>query len=128
MTIILSVISIAAARVSTGLVSIALIIMLSYMTRYKRMEKLFDFISNKKLVTASLLVNVGVVTMGLQKYFGFLLNSILHESIMLNGRTIIWDAAMPLIRQSPWRGSSQSSSAGSYSFRRHPQTDTSAAG
>ena len=104
LTIILSITSIAAARVSTGLVSMALIIMLSYMIRYKRMEKLFDFISNKKLVTASLLVNAGIVAMGLQKYFVFLLTTILHESIYLNGRTIIWDAAIPLIKQSPWRG------------------------
>lgn len=86
--------------VSTGIMVLFTIIVLMYFVNAGKFEKCFKFITNNKLVPLAILLNIGVVFFNIQYYFSYLIQVVLGESLLLNGRTIIWEQALPLIKNS----------------------------
>lgn len=63
--------------------------------------KIFNFWN---LLIVDIIANIALVFFRLQYYFEFFIVHVLHRSLTLTGRTIIWDKTFYFIRQRPWLG------------------------
>lgn len=84
---------------STGVVAIVIIMGMLFFVKHEKLERIVDICDCKKLIPIGVALNVGVVFFNVQYYFSFIISNVLGESLMLNGRSIIWDSAIKLIKE-----------------------------
>ena len=84
---------------STGVVAIVIIMGMLFLVKHEKLERIVDICDCKKLIPIGIALNVGVVFFNIQYYFSFIISNILGESLLLNGRSIIWDSAIKLIKE-----------------------------
>lgn len=53
------------------------------------------------LLSFDILLNIGIVTFNIQKYFSFIIEKILNKSVTLSNRIYIWESTINLIRTKP---------------------------
>lgn len=103
-TIILVINSIFRSNVSTGIVGLALFLVLLVFIRFRLLERFVRFCDNKKLIPIGIAANIAFIFFGVQTYFAPFITQILGESMRLNGRTLIWESALLYILRKPYFG------------------------
>lgn len=100
-TIILVIASIFRSQVSTGIMGLIIFLVLIIFIRFKLLERFVQFCDNKKLIPIGIVMNIAFVFFGVQTRFSYVITQFLGESIYLNGRTVIWEAALAYIAKKP---------------------------
>lgn len=79
----------------------AVAVILSFNKGSIKEENAVGIINLKNLIYVDLVANIALVLLRLQYYFEFLIVYVLHKSITLTSRTIIWDRNIELIKKNP---------------------------
>lgn len=103
-SVIMAIISVALASVSTGIVVYLVLFVLFIMVKNKKFEKVLNFCDNKKLVPIALFINIAIVFLNAISIFSKIISDVLGESLTLTGRTYLWTKAIQEIRLSPFFG------------------------
>lgn len=82
----------------TGIIMIIAFVILEILQRKKQL------ISTKVSFIALLMIFIGIVFFQMQNSFAFFIEDILHKSLTLSNRTLVWDAAFLSIQQHPIMG------------------------
>ena len=94
---------------STGIMSVAaLLFFILVMQSHKGGIRKY-----RKYIFALLLLSAGIVFFRIQTYFSFFIEGVLGKTVDLTNRTVIWDAAIAKIKESPLIGSGLNQYTGS---------------
>lgn len=94
---------------STGILSVFVLLLLISLQKNRNI----DLKRYKKYIVVLLVISFFIVFFRIQNYFSFFIEGVFGKSVDLTNRTVIWDAAIIKIKQSPIIGSGLNQYTGS---------------
>ncbi len=94
-------ISLLRAWSAKSIIGITMVLIYLLFVYRKEIAHFFNF---EVLTVVFIVAFIGVVFLGIQDNFSFIIENILRRDTTLTGRTYIWQSTLDLIRKSPWIG------------------------